>query len=76
MSQENNNTAERKIWLEDAIEEFIDKNPNSDSVDIVAHFKLRADITMESLGQLVKDRKVVRKPLFGFRYGYIPNVVK
>ena len=61
---------ERKIWLEDAIEEHIKNNPNKDSVDIAIHFKLRADITLDSLAQLVEDGKVVRKHLFGFNYGY------
>lgn len=60
----------RKIWLENAIEKYIKNNPNQDSVDIVIYFKLRADITLRSLRQLIKDRKVVRKHLFGFRHGY------
>ena len=66
-----NNSAKRNIWLEDAIEEFVRNNPGKDSVDIAAHFKLRADITLESLGQLIKDGKVIRSHLFGSRYEYI-----
>lgn len=60
----------RKIWLEDAIEEYIINNSNVDSVDIVLHFKLRADITLESLSQLQKDGRVVRTHLYGFNYCY------
>lgn len=62
---------ERKIWLEDAVEEHIKNNPNKDSVDIATHFKLRVDITLNSLTQLVEDGKVIRKHLFGFNYGYV-----
>ncbi len=61
----------RQIWLEDAIYDYIINKPDVDSVDIVSHFKLRQDITLNALAQLVKDRKVERKWL-GFRYGYVP----
>lgn len=40
---------ERKQWLEDAIFDYVSSNKNIDSVDIVQHFKLRADITMRLL---------------------------
>jgi len=60
----------RKIWLEDAIEEHIKNNPKVDSVDIVSHFKLRADITLNSLSELVKQKKVIRQHIFGANYGY------
>ncbi len=60
-----------KKGLEDVIYEYIKNKPDVDSVDIVSHFKLRQDITLNALAQLVKDHKVERKWL-GFRYGYIP----
>lgn len=62
---------ERKIWLEDAIEMYVENNPDADSVDIVAHFKLRADITLESLSELVKQGKVIRRNISGSQYGYL-----
>lgn len=62
---------ERNKMLEDAIHEYIQKNPNMDSVDIAIHFKLRADITLDSLSKLIDDKKVIRHNLFGARYGYI-----
>ena len=62
-----------EIWLENAIEEYIRNNPKIDSVDIVRHFKLRADITLRSLIELEKQNRVVRKHLFGITYGYISN---
>ena len=67
----NFNKMERKIWLEEAIEEHIKNNPDRDSVDIVSHFKLRADITLESLQKLIEQGKVIRRHIFGVRYGYV-----
>jgi len=64
---------ERKYWLEEAIEDHVKNNPNIDSVDIVSHFKLRADITLESLQELIKQGKVTRRHIFGSRYGYVHN---
>jgi hypothetical protein len=61
---------ERKIWLEEAIEDHIKNNPERDSVDIVAHFKLRADITLDSLQRLIEQGKVVREHISGSRYCY------
>ena len=61
---------ERRKWLEDAICEYIMNNPDNDSVDLVCHFKLRADITLESLAELVEEGKVIRRHIFGVRYGY------
>lgn len=49
----------REKWLEDAIYDYI-KNKSPDSVDIVNHFKLRADITMRSVGHLQEDNKIDR----------------
>jgi proteasome lid subunit RPN8/RPN11 len=60
-----------KKGLEDDIYEYIKNKPDVDSDDIASHFKLRVDITLNALAQLVKDRKVERNWL-GFRYGYIP----
>lgn len=62
---------ERKQWLEDAIFDYVSSNKNIDSVDIVQHFKLRADITMGSVGMLQKDNRIKRVWLWGFRYTYI-----
>lgn len=47
------------------------KEKNIDSVDIVQHFKLRADITMRSVGMLQKENRIKRVWLWGFRYAYI-----
>jgi len=66
-----NKNMDRKIWLEEAIEEHIKNNPKRDSVDIVSHFKLRADITLESLNQLVMQGKVIRQHLYAATYGYV-----
>lgn len=60
-----------KKGLEDSIYEYIKNKPDVDSEDIVSHFKLRNDIILNALAQLVKDRKVERKWL-GFRYVYTP----
>lgn len=62
---------ERKIWLEEAIEEHIKNNPDKDSIDIISYFKLRADIIFNSLHNLVKDGKIIRRHIYGFTYGYI-----
>ena len=65
---------ERKTWLEDSIEEHIKNNPKKDSVDIVSHFKLRADITLSSLNELVNERRVTRLHLYGANYGYVVSL--
>lgn len=61
---------ERRQWLDDAVFDYIKNYPRADSVDIVLHFKLRADITMSSVAQLQEDKRISRQ-WFGFRYGYI-----
>ena len=53
-----------------AVNEFIKNNPDVDSVDIVSHFKLRADITLEAVSELQKDDVIIRKELYGTRCGY------
>ena len=55
---------ERREWLEDAIEEYVRENDNKDSVDIVSHFKLRADVIMESLHILIEQKRVKRLTFF------------
>jgi hypothetical protein len=55
----------RKIWLENAIFDYIIKTNRVDSIDITLHFKLRVDITLMSLRQLVDDMKVARRELWG-----------
>jgi len=62
---------ERKIWLEESIKEYIKNNPDVDSVDVVCHFKLRADITLNSLSQLLRQGEVIRQHLSGVNYGYL-----
>jgi len=44
----------RNTWLEKAIEEYVTNNPKKDDVDITSHFNLRADVTLESLQQLIE----------------------
>lgn len=46
-------------WLEYAILEYISKNQNVDSVDIVSHFGLRSDITLLALRRLIDSGKVI-----------------
>lgn len=65
------NKMEAWPWLEEPIYEYIKNNPEKDSVDVVSHFKLRADITLNSLGKLVDQGKVIRKHLSGATYGYV-----
>ena len=49
----------------------IKNKPNKDSVDIITHFKLRADITLESLSKLIQSGKVIRNHISGARHGYV-----
>jgi len=52
---------DRKIWLEDAIYEYIKRNNFLvTSIDIVDHFKLRSDITLISLKTLEYEKKIER----------------
>lgn len=53
-----------------AVTEYITKNPSVDSVDIVSHFKLRADITLEAVSKLQNDDIIIRKEVYGTRCGY------
>jgi hypothetical protein len=64
---------QRLIWLENAIETFITNNPKVDSIDIVAHFRLKADTTLDSLAELVKQNRVKRVEV-GASYRYVKNV--
>lgn len=57
-------------FLVPAVTEYIKNNPGVDSVDIVSHFKLRADITLEAVSKLQKDDIIIRKELYGTRCGY------
>ena len=56
---------EIRIWLEEAILEYIKKTNGVDSIDITSHFKLRVDITLMSLRRLVDDGKVASRELWG-----------
>jgi len=62
-----------KEWLKAAIKEYVKNNPNKDSVDIAIHFKLRADITVYALGELVEQGELTRKCLSNLTYGYVCN---
>ena len=57
-------------FLVPAVSEYIKNNPGVDSVDIVSHFKLRADITLEAVSELQNDDIIIRKELYGTRCGY------
>ena len=57
-------------WLQDVVEEHIINNPGKDSVDIVTHFKLRADITMGALSDLEDNCLIERYHIGGLRHGY------
>ena len=57
-------------YLVPAVSEYIKNNPGVDSVDIVSHFKLRADITLEAVSELQNDDIIIRKELYGTRCGY------
>ena len=65
--------SEHQHYLESAIHEYIQnhQHENIDSQDIVAHFKLSADITFEALNNLDKQNKVKREHVFGLDYRYI-----
>jgi hypothetical protein len=63
----------RIIWLENAIETFITNNPKIDSVGIVTHFRLKADVTLYSLAELTKQDKVTRISTGMCTYGYVKN---
>ena len=66
---EQDNKKKRRIWLEDGIESYIEKNPGVDSVDVVSHFNLSADVTIDSLNMLIDQGRVIRKQLNGARQG-------
>ena len=57
-------------YLVPAVNEYIKNNHGVDSVDIVSHFKLRADITLEAVSKLQNDDIIIRKELYGTRCGY------
>ena len=57
-------------YLVPAVTEYIKNNPGVDSVDIVSHFKLRADITFEAVSELQNDDIIIRKELYGTSGGY------
>lgn len=62
---------ERKEWLESAVLDYITNNQGVDSVDIVDHFRLRADITLASVTHLIDDGKI-RRNEFGLKSRYYP----
>jgi len=57
-------------YLVPAVTEYITKNPGVDSVDIVSHFKLRADITLLAVSELQNDGIIVRREIYGTNCGY------
>lgn len=52
----------RKEWLEGAILDYIKKEESRDLLDITTRMKLRVDITMESLQQLINQGLVIKQP--------------
>ena len=60
----------RKYWLEDAILEYVSNHGGVDSSDIVSHFKLRCDITLMSLRELINSNKVIERQPFMKREYY------
>ena len=60
----------KKIWLEDAILEYVSNHEGVDSSDIVSHFKLRCDITLMSLKELINDNKIIERQPFMKREYY------
>lgn len=56
--------------LVNAVKEYIINNPDKDSVDIVTHFKLRADITMRAIAVLEHEGRITHNHLYGTIYGY------
>ena len=47
-------------WLKEPVFEYIKNTKRPDSVDITTHFKLRADITLAVVAELVKEGRVIR----------------
>jgi len=62
----------KQHYLENALYEYIQnhQHENIDTVDMVVHFKLSADITLEALSNLVVKNRVKREHVFGFQYRY------
>lgn len=60
----------KKKWLEDAILDYVSKHGGVDSVDIVSHFKLRCDITLMSLKELINKNKIIETQQFMKRAYY------
>lgn len=53
-------TNQEFTWLDEAVLEYIEKTNRPDSVDIVNHFKLRADTTLASVSRLQQAGKIAR----------------
>jgi hypothetical protein len=58
-----------KSRLNEMILDYIKNNKGCDSVDIVINFKIRADIIMQSLSNLQKQ-KLIERYAKGAFYGY------
>lgn len=63
-------------YLDNAVLEYIKNNQagKPDSVDIVCHFRLRADITLAAVGRLQQAKKIERvyrgiTAWYEYRYG-------
>jgi hypothetical protein len=51
-----------ETWLDASVYEYIKNNSgNVDSVDIVSHFKLRADITLMAVSRLETTGKIEKR---------------
>jgi len=62
----------KQHYLENALYEYIQnhQHENIDTVDMVIHFKLSADITLEALSNLESKNRVKREHAHGFQYKY------
>ena len=47
-------------YLKNGILEYIKNNPGVESPDITSHFKLRVDITLMALNELIEEKKVIK----------------
>jgi hypothetical protein len=59
------------VGLKEAIFDYISNSDKYlDSVDIVTHFKLRADITLKELTRLEEENRIKRIHRHGVKYVY------
>lgn len=56
--------------MKEAIVEYITKNPGIDSIDIVSHFRLTPDVTLEAVSELVSSGVIEYREVYGNKYEY------